>query len=424
MTGKKRILSPLPVLDEKSLLSFFQENDIKDIHAKTVWNFIINNPNSSFDDLPSTVPDRLGTLLKEKFSFCTSSILEEQVSSDGTVKLLVGLQDGQNVEAVIITHEGRRTLCVSSQIGCAMGCTFCATGTMGIIGDLMAGEILEQLWHARRWGPIRNIVFMGMGEPLNNYDAVLSAIQAMSDVQRFQIAPSYITLSTVGVIPRMLQLTKEAPYVHLALSLHAPNQDLREEIVPSARAFPLDKLMAALDTHLESKKKKSGPKVLIEYVLLKDVNDSLELAHQLGNLLQGRDVIVNLIPYNSTSVEEDYQPPSKEATEVFRSTVATYGLITTVRINFGTDIAGACGQLAIKQKQGKASDKDIEDLFTTANLGKNGKNKSNKEVAKIKSKIKTRKAESHMYNDYAIIALSIWLVVLVLILIYVNFINL
>ncbi|CAM9880906.1 unnamed protein product, partial [Hapterophycus canaliculatus] len=233
------------------------------VHVGSVWHYALSEgkkhgSEATFDGFEDNkfymnAPAPTGPLLRRKFAVLTSTVVETQRSEDGTVKLLVRLQDGQMVETVIIQHNGthpRTTLCVSSQVGCQMACTFCATGTMGLKGDLSAGEILEQVLHASRVSPIRNVVFMGMGEPLNNYDAVLASIRGMSDGRMFKLSPRHITLSTVGVVPRMKQLTVDAPETQLALSLHAPNQELRNKIVPSARAYRLDKLMDALDGHL------------------------------------------------------------------------------------------------------------------------------------------------------------------------------
>ncbi|KUF79441.1 dual-specificity RNA methyltransferase RlmN 2 [Phytophthora nicotianae] len=195
-----------------------------------------------------------------------------------------------------------------------------------------------------------------MGEPLNNYDAVLAAIRAMTKV--FGLAPKYITLSTVGVIHRIRQLSRDAPLVRLALSLHAPTQEMRSEIVPTSTAYPLDKLMAAIDDHLAMKE---GRLVMVEYCMLAGVNDSIETAHILGKLLQNRSVHVNLIPYNTTDVGAQFHSPSPEDIRAFHAVLRDpYNLKATIRENHGTDIDGACGQLALKNKPDGS--RDIEDL--------------------------------------------------------------
>ncbi|CAE8598453.1 unnamed protein product [Polarella glacialis] len=198
-------------------------------------------------------------LLKTLAPFSTKLAAEPLMSADGsTSKFLVELRDGHKVETVVMRHEQRTTICVSSQVGCQMGCTFCATGTLPVVGDLDAGEIVEQLIHAHALEakagrpPVRNAVFMGMGEPLNNYNSVLSATRTMTDVGhlgKFALPPARVTISTVGIVPRIRQLADDLPAVNLALSLHAPTQELRTKIVPAARHHSMEELMAALDAY-------------------------------------------------------------------------------------------------------------------------------------------------------------------------------
>ncbi|KAG9409873.1 hypothetical protein AC1031_020186 [Aphanomyces cochlioides] len=364
---KKRVLSPQPLLDVPSLTTFVEANGLKLVHAQKIWKHIASQVQTNSDAISirdvKHLPSQAYPLLEQHFAPFTTTVAEQHTSSDGTVKLLITLQDGHNVEAVIMKHSGRNTLCVSSQVGCQMGCTFCATGTMGIIADLCAGEILEQLAHAFRVAPIRNVVFMGMGEPLNNYDAVLAAIRAMTDI--FGLAPKYITLSTVGVIHRIRQLKEDAPLVRLALSLHAPTQELRVKIVPTAKAYPLDKLMLAIDDHLKDRENRM---VMMEYIMLKDVNVSIETAHDLGKLLHGKSVHINLIPYNATEVDAEFQSPAREDIVAFKEVLRVqYQLKVTIRENHGMDIDGACGQLAVKKLDAELTTKkpkmqDIEDF--------------------------------------------------------------
>ncbi|KAJ3076049.1 sorting nexin [Quaeritorhiza haematococci] len=290
----------------------------------------------------------------------------------------------------------RISVCVSSQIGCKMGCTFCATGTMGLLGNLTSGEILEQLIHVMRFtkGVLSNVVFMGMGEPLDNYANVVEAIGAMTDVKRFGMAASRVCVSTVGVVPRMKGLLRDVPGIRLALSLHAPNQALRARIVPTAKAWPIDRLMEAVSAYVQK-----GKQILVEYILIENVNDTEEQAHQLGKLLQpfGKKVLVNLIPYNPIDPEasaistpppaptssstsssssssspplesatpssvdvlspHQYARPSEESIDQFdKILVEEYRLWTRVRRTMGVDIYGACGQLVVKStKDGKTT---------------------------------------------------------------------
>ena len=282
------------------------------------------------------IPKRVGLQLDAEFTRITSTITSVNESVDGTVKFLVKLQDGNEVEAVIIDHSkeeaGRLTLCVSSQVGCRMGCTFCATGTLGLSGNLLSGEILEQLWHAEQYlallpakRHITNIVFMGMGEPLENYDNVVAAIRGFTDPYRFGIGDTSITVSTVGLISAIYRLMDDCPSVNLALSLHAPTQAIRELIVPTASVYPLDELMKAVDyfaKHQKYKGKKKG-RVMMEYVVIKGINDSPENAHELGKLLYKRNCMVNLIPFNPFDGNA-FEEPSAETVQTMSDIVSSY----------------------------------------------------------------------------------------------------
>jgi len=293
------------------------------------------------------------------FALFVTRVAHEKTSGDGsTKKMIVELRDGHRVEACVMRHaKGRTTLCVSSQVGCKMGCTFCATGTLGELGNLTPGEIVEQLAHASRDDSVRNVVFMGMGEPLNNYASVMEAIEVMRDDKGFGLSASKITVSTVGVIPRMRTLTRDAPGTCLALSLHAPTQELRQKIVPTAKAYKLDDLMTVLDEYLAS-----GPKMktMIEYCVLGGVNDDETCAEQLGELLRGKEVIVNLIPLNPTDTPAGHVPPKPEAVQkMLEILTRRFGLFTTVRHEMGQDISGACGMLSLKTP----GEPDIEDMM-------------------------------------------------------------
>jgi len=358
-------------------------------------------------DVPAGIPD---ALLRD-IAFLTTKLISNVDSSDGgTSKLLIETHDGHRVEAVVIRRHGRATsICVSSQVGCQMGCQFCATGTMGMIGNLTASEILEQAVYRKlapsklRSLPLKNIVFMGMGEPLNNFRHVKAAVLGFTDFSRFGLGRAHITVSTVGVVPYMLKLNEELPGVPLALSLHAPNQKLREKIVPAAKAWPLTKLMDALDAHIENVRTSEGVKftgVMVEYVLLSGVNDLEEHAHQLAALLNGKPVLINLIPYNPNVTAEMYgfKAPTRESAYAFGKVLIDRGLHARVRIERGSDIAAACGQLALRSKKyegGKESDglhkngggkkmSDIEDLFQGGS--KSGKSGSRSGVVGVKAR--------------------------------------
>jgi 23S rRNA (adenine(2503)-C(2))-methyltransferase len=381
---KPRKLSPYSIYDEHALLAFLDEHDVKHIHAKSIWKHIIKHKVESIDEIDKVpaLPTGLAEKIKNVFVISTSRVKSVHRSIDGTCKLLVELQDGLTVETVIIpsgattgdTPKGnpRTTLCVSSQVGCKMGCTFCATGTMGEIGNLCAGEICEQLVHANKEATVRNIVFMGMGEPLNNYEPVAAAIRAMTDTHRFGLSPNHVTLSTVGIIPRMIQVAKEMPNINLALSLHAPNQEVREKFVPAARAFPFDKLIGACDDYMQI----TGRKILIEYCVLAGDNDQPEHAKELAELMEGKDVTINLIPYNPTynpRLDNPHAAPEMETILNMKQTLYEHGVRTTIRKEKGQDIAGACGQLVVQDKAtaggSGAAGADIEDLMSGKSSG-------------------------------------------------------
>ncbi|CAM6106971.1 unnamed protein product [Calypogeia fissa] len=370
------------VFDESKLESEFALCGIKSLHVVTIFSYLLAHKEAEAHEVPD-LPKAAYPLLRSKFKSTTSCVRASQTSADGsTTKLLISLQNGQTVEAVVMMHDAstgiyaggprqggpRATLCISSQVGCQMGCTFCATGTMGLLGNVSAGEIVEQLVHATRITPIRNVVFMGMGEPLNNYNAVVKAVKTMTG-RFFSLSPSHITISTVGVIPRMLSLAADLPGVNLALSLHAPTQELRCQIVPVARAYHLSKLMAALDSYISVSKRR----VFVEYIMIGDINDTEEVAHRLGALLQSRQVVVNLIPYNPTNTIANYKASQQESVRVFQKIIReVYNVRATVRREMGQDISGACGQLAIGNQEkatkqslsfmNKPEPSDIEEL--------------------------------------------------------------
>jgi sorting nexin-8 len=366
--GRKRALpAALPLLDEPLLVAELENADVKGDHVKKIYSWVLQNPDlpiSELDYARLNIPRRAAPVL-EKFALTTSTVVKmEESALDHTVKMLVRLHDGKEVEAVIINHLGnpfasgasarfvgeRATLCLSSQVGCAMACQFCATGTLGLDGNLFAGEILEQMLHARRVRPdITNIVFMGMGEPLDNYDAVVAAVRGLTAPYLFGLPHRGITVSTVGVAHRIAQLARDCPSVKLAFSLHAPNQTLREEIVPSAKAFPLDTIMAQVRAY-GSRKQNEGKKqglVMIEYVMLEGVNDQLRHAEEMGKLLDGMNVVVNLIPYNPfPGAPRDFGTPSADAVNAFIAALSAHGHKVFERRHHGRDINAACGQLA------------------------------------------------------------------------------
>jgi 23S rRNA (adenine2503-C2)-methyltransferase len=295
------------------------------------------------------LPAALRCRLEETFAEDELTTCHEIQSADGlTRKYLLGLTDGCRVETVLMHFRGRATACVSSQMGCAMGCVFCATAQMGLVRQLTAGEIVQQVVHANRvlveqgQRLLRNVVLMGMGEPLHNYDAVMKAISILCEPAGLALAPRHITLSTVGVIPGIIRLADERQPVNLAVSLHAATQEERAKLVPTAGAWPLDELLAACHYYADKMKRR----IFFEWALIENENDSAKQASALGMLLRGLPSHVNLIPLNPIA-HFDGIPTSIESAQRFQSILAEHHIPSTIRQRRGIDIAAGCGQLAV-----------------------------------------------------------------------------
>jgi 23S rRNA (adenine2503-C2)-methyltransferase len=286
----------------------------------------------------TNVPTRTRALLEEHVPFSTLEVVHEAHSRDGTVKTLFRTGDGKPVEAVLMRYrDGRRSVCVSSQSGCPLTCTFCATGQMRFGRNLTASEILDQALHFRRKEAVDHAVFMGMGEPLMNLDAVIAACERLPDVG---IASSNTAISTVGWIPGIERMAHEIDEpIRLALSLHAPTDALRSELMPVNDRYPLEDVLGECRRYFDLR----GRKVFVEYVLLAGVNDAPEHAAELGRLLDPKVFKVNLIPYNPTGM---YDGSSRDAIARFKAVLDRARLPSTVRLTRGRDIAAACGQLA------------------------------------------------------------------------------
>lgn len=508
---KKRELFPKPIFDEEALLDFLDRHGVKKVHAGKIWRQLLMDPKHDFEKLKRLqIPARIIPALKHEFAYCTSKLTGfERSELDGTVKMLIQLQDGPEIEAVIINHTGeevggesgkemkdgtgarvelRKTLCVSSQSGCRLGCTFCATGTMKLEGNLWAGEIMEQLIHAdavlrviyRQQAAnvalkmhkeldtiveeaeedaetaekekdgnlsdtsthdsdekheaetnlgsnaglnleeilkeaqklnnaylgsdqlgggstggrgtsmvtnadgftymattVQNIVFMGMGEPLENYENVVASLQGLSDPQRFGLAMRNFTVSTVGIVPRMRDLLLKLPNVKMALSLHGANEKLRNEIVPVSKNYSLESLIEVLDEysarHASDGKRKGM--VMISYIMIDGVNDYDEACEDLVKMCKGRPVIVNLIPFNKFDPYQgnnlkpgqihpaaSYQTSKPERMQHFMRRLEANDIRVFERRPHGRDISAACGQLAKRSCKDKDSLNKVPDI--------------------------------------------------------------
>lgn len=270
-------------------------------------------------------------------------------SADGTKKVLLQLADGHTIEAVLMSYDptsggtGRRTVCVSTQAGCAIGCAFCATGKGGFVRHLSAGEIVGQVLYFEAQGePVTNVVFMGQGEPLLNFDAVRKAMETLNAPATVGIAARHLTISTAGIIPGIKRLAALKLQVGLAVSLHAPTDAIRDSLVPVNKRYPIKDLLAACWEYVES----TGRRVTFEYILIRGVNDSAHHAKELGALLRGHLAHVNLIPMNPVEGLA-FQPPSRDRVAAFQAELNRNGVPHTMRQERGRDILAACGQLQV-----------------------------------------------------------------------------
>jgi 23S rRNA (adenine2503-C2)-methyltransferase len=306
--------------------------------ARQVWRWAASGA-SGYEEM-TDLPAGLRSRLAEEVPFSTLELVREAHASDGTVKALFHTHDGRAVEAVLMRYrDGRRSICVSSQSGCPLTCTFCATGKMKFGRNLTAAEILDQVLHFRRIEPVDHLVFMGMGEPLMNLDHVLAAARRLPDVG---ITHRRTGVSTVGWVPGIRRLTETDLPIRLALSLHAPEDALRSQIMPVNDRYPLAEVLEACEAHYARRRRQ----VFIEYVMLAGVNDGYTQAVQLAQLLDPKIYKVNLIPYNPT--DSSYDGSSRNAIDAFRAALEEHGLRATVRLTRGRDIDAACGQLAAK----------------------------------------------------------------------------
>lgn len=316
--------------------------------AETLCRYIYNGQNKEL--LPQFSKEMMADL-SYSFSEKLPTPVSTQKASDGTIKFLLELHDGEKVESVLIPFNKRYTLCISSQVGCAMNCDFCYTGTMGLKRNLEAGEIVGQYLFAYQFlkkekgsnEPRPNIVLMGMGEPLHNFEEVKRALEVLTTERGLALSPRQITLSTVGYLPG-LKRWHEMPPVNLALSLHSPIKEVRDQLIPVNRGYPLPEVMEVLDKlplhHRQV--------ITYEYLLISGLTDRDEDAHALAKLIVGKKAMINLIPFNPYPGSA-YKKPSEDDVERFKSILVSYSLMTMVRTTKGDEILAACGQLKSKQ---------------------------------------------------------------------------
>lgn len=326
------------------LEAFMLENNQTKYRAKQVYNKMYLKSVKSINDI-TELPLATRELLEEKTKLCSVSLKDKQISKDGTMKFLFETEDNNYAEAVLMRFDNRANLtaCISTQVGCPMGCSFCATAKLGFKRNLTVDEIIQQIFliQADTGLKVTNIVFMGQGEPLLNFDNLLGSIQIFRE--HFQIGARRITVSTCGIIPKIKELAKLDFQSTLAISLHAPSQEIREQIMPVAKKYKYDELIETLKQYTNA----TGRRVTVEYVLMKDINDSVEDADKLAKAIAKLKSNVNLIVYNQNE-KSPYKKPSKIAVQKFKYILEASGKKVTVRLERGADIDAACGQLSSK----------------------------------------------------------------------------
>lgn len=323
------------------------EQVVKDLgepkfRAKQIWDFMLHQRVQSIDEMHN-LPKGLKEKLKAHYCLYDMKVVKVQGSSESsTRKYLIALRDAHQVEAVLMRYEHGNSICISTQVGCRMGCTFCASTLDGLARNLEAYELWEQISLVAADAQLRvsHVVLMGSGEPLDNYDQVLRFLKTVSQDDHLNIGQRHITVSTCGLVNKIDMLAKEKLQITLAISLHNPFNDARSSIVPVNKKWPVEDLMAAVDRYIAA----TNRRVTIEYTLIKDVNDSQDHSQALIQLLRGKLIHINLIPVNPIA-ERDFQPTEKKHVQAFKQRLEKGGLNVTVRRELGDDIDAACGQL-------------------------------------------------------------------------------
>jgi 23S rRNA (adenine2503-C2)-methyltransferase len=314
----------------------------KAFRAKQIYTWLHQKQVSSFEEM-TNLSLQCRKVLQEQTNLITLQVVQERISKiDGTRKYLFQLPDGHVIESVFMKYKHGNSVCISTQVGCRMGCRFCASTLDGLARNLTASELLEQVYRMHRitGERIDSIVLMGSGEPLDNYDNVIRFIRLVTDASGMNISKRNITLSTCGLVPQIYQLAEEELPITLALSLHASSDAVRQSLIPMAKKYNLAEVIQACDSYFE----KTGRRISYEYSLVKDVNDSEAHARELASLLKGRNCHVNLIPVNPVK-ERAYQTVTRNQAMKFQNMLEKYGINATIRREMGRDIEGACGQL-------------------------------------------------------------------------------
>lgn len=337
-------------LEMSKLEQLMVERGQKKFRAVQLYTWMYEKEAQSFDEM-TDISLSFREVLKSDFNLELPKIFTKQESKDGTIKLLLELGDGSKVETALMPYRYGNAICVTSQVGCNMSCAFCASGLLKKKRNLEAHEIVGQVLVMNqllkdKGERVSHVVVMGTGEPFDNYDNVMEFIRIINHPKALAIGARHITVSTCGLVPGIMRYAKEGLQTNLAISLHAPNDVIRNRLMPISKAYPMDQLMEAVHYY----EKESGRRVTFEYIMLKDVNDSIECAEQLVKLIRGTLAYVNLIPYNPVD-EKDFCRSDEKQVHRFFSYLMQHGITTTVRKEFGNDIDAACGQLRAKEQR-------------------------------------------------------------------------
>lgn len=332
------------------LKAWLVEHNEKAFRAEQIFDWLYKKRVTNFEDM-SNLSKNLRESLEEHFTLTTLNTLIQQQSSDGTIKFLFELHDGYSIETVLMRHEYGNSVCVTTQVGCRIGCTFCASTLGGLKRNLEAGEIVAQVVKVQQAldetdERVSSVVIMGIGEPFDNYNDMLSFLKIINHDKGLNIGARHITVSTSGIIPKIYQFADENMQINFAISLHAPNTEIRSRLMPINRAYKLPDLMDAVRYYIE----KTGRRVSFEYGLFGGVNDQVEHAEELAKLIKGVKCHVNLIPVNYVP-ERDYVRTPKDQIFAFEKTLKNHGVNVTIRREHGHDIDAACGQLRAKERK-------------------------------------------------------------------------
>ena len=334
----------------EQLQEFALQQGWKKFRGRQIFEWLYRKRVMNIDDM-SDLSKETREVLKENFIINPCKVVTKQVSSDGTMKYLFELEDGAYVESVLMVYEYGKSICVTSQVGCNMGCDFCASGLLKKRRDLTSGEIVAQIMSVQKdldvtGDRISNIVIMGTGEPFDNYDNVMNFCETVNHDRGLAIGARHITISTCGIVPKIRAFAEEQTQYNLAISLHAPNNELRNKLMPINKAYPLEQLMDAINYYLTL----NNRRLTFEYILLKGVNDQDKHVNELAKLIRGMNAYVNLIPYNEVN-EHGYRSVDYKSAMVFYDKLMKKGIRCTIRKEHGGDIDAACGQLRAKKEK-------------------------------------------------------------------------